>query len=466
MVLFYSTVTAVFSSDIVSYRLVCRFDFWLYAQVAPGIPKNRPQTGSAPLRKSVLSPNGHTEFFADTWYEGLEMHGNTSINPFFYGTYLAETKPNEPVTRNKQQAFQADAIGVVHQLTADHFERPHTFRLEWQPGPGGRLDWFVQSYRHNATEAFEGDGKGKDWVLAYSLKDESLQQMMGSQIPIEPTHLIFNTAVSSTWGFPYDTPDWCPKCFDCDDPKCACAFYPGFCQMLRSEKTAMYIDHVRVYQSRDPDAHVGAHHTVGCDPPEYPTKEWIVGHSYRYMRNPPFSYDDKLPLRNVQRGGGECTTDADCGGHVQNPNLTAVYEASDGSETPDNRLLEQHTTVEGRGRCVFGLTTGMFLSKPSGSVCSCNKGFTGPHCLAIDHIDDSPSARDIRRGKSPFSRIHSFEAPGFMLGAVIGLFILLMTLLVTRVREEKKTRAPIFLSSNGKEAPHQDRVAFISGTSI
>ena len=429
------------------------------------MPKNRPQSGGLPLRQSVLSPNGHTAFLADTWYDGLELHGNTSINPFFYGTYLAETKPNEPVTREKKQAFQADAVGVVHQLTPDHFVRPHTFRLEWQPGQGGRLDWYVQSYRYNATDGIEGNGKGKDWILAYSLKDESLQNLMGSQIPIEPTALLFNTAVSSTWGFPYDTPEWCSKCFDCDDPKCACAFYPGFCQMLRSGKTAMFIDHIRVYQSRDPDAHVGANHTLGCDPPEYPTKEWIVGHSYRYMRNPPFSYEDTHPLRKVQRGGGACTTDADCGGHIQSPNLTAVYEANGGNETANDRLLEEHTPSEGRGKCVGGLSSGMFFSKATGQVCSCNLGYTGPQCLAIDHVDEAPSAREIRGGKSPFTRMHSFEAPGFMLGAVIGLFILLMTLLVTRVREEKRARAPKFLV-NGNEAHHEDRAPLVAGTSL
>jgi hypothetical protein len=108
------------------------------SQVAPGVPNNRPQSGAAPQRKNKVV-NGHTVSTAQTWYDDLEVRGNTSINPFFYGTYLAETKPNEPVTRSKKQAFQADAIGSIHQLTAAHFNTTHTFRLEWQPGPGGRL---------------------------------------------------------------------------------------------------------------------------------------------------------------------------------------------------------------------------------------------------------------------------------------------------------------------------------------
>ena len=68
-------------------------DFTL--QVAPGVPDNRPQSGSQPVKESTLSKNGHTLFNSQTWYEGLERESNTSINPYFYGTYLAETKPRK-----------------------------------------------------------------------------------------------------------------------------------------------------------------------------------------------------------------------------------------------------------------------------------------------------------------------------------------------------------------------------------
>lgn len=118
------------------------------------------------------------------------MHGNTSINPFFYGTYLAETKPYEPVTRTEKQAFQADAVGALHQLTPAHFNRMHTFRLEWQAGPGGRIDWFSKGHRINATFSMEGNGKGQDWVHAYQLHDKQLKDLMGSQMPAEPMYLI------------------------------------------------------------------------------------------------------------------------------------------------------------------------------------------------------------------------------------------------------------------------------------
>ncbi|KAL7533758.1 hypothetical protein ACHAXR_005437, partial [Thalassiosira sp. AJA248-18] len=286
--------------------------------VAPGIPNNRPQSGSQPVRTVDKTHSGYATSVAENWYDNLTVAGNTSLNPFFYGTYLGVTKPNEPVTRNKNQAFQADAVGAMKQVVSEHFKTPHTFRVEWQPGRGGRLDWFTKSYKkvdENGTIFhMEGDGKGQDWEHSLSIPDFALDAAMGSQIPEEPSYVIFNTAISSTWAFPYDVPDWCPKCYDCDDPKCSCSFNPGFCNMMKTGKVALKIDAVRVYQSRDDDAHGGRPHTVGCDPPEFPTKEYIKGYEYRYMRNPPFVFDDKHPLRRVKTGGGICVIDEDCGG--------------------------------------------------------------------------------------------------------------------------------------------------------
>jgi Beta-glucan synthesis-associated protein SKN1/KRE6/Sbg1 len=374
------------------------------------------------------------------------MNGNTSINPFFYGTYLAETKPNEPVTRTRQQAFQADAIGAAHQLTPSHFEKPHTFRLEWQPGPGGRLDWYIKNYKytdkHNETKYMDGNGDGTEWLHAYSLKDENIQSLMGSQIPIEPTYLIFNVAVSSTWGFPYDVPEWCPKCYDCDDPKCACSFYPGFCQMLKSGTTSMYIDYIRVYQSKNDTAHVGAPHTLGCDPPDYPTSEWIRGHEYRYMRNPPFSINDKHPLRPIQNGGGVCTTDNDCGGNITLVNITAQYEQQQQQQgiAPTD---DSNTTTTGRGRCVQQLHTGLFgqTSTVPLTVCKCNMGYTGPYCLSLHLIDDTPKAHILSHTKSPFTRIYRFQFPGFLVTILVASIITLLYILIDTVRQNKKIQS-------------------------
>jgi hypothetical protein len=223
------------------------------------------------------------------------------------------------VTRNKKQAFQADAVGAMKQIVSEHFKTPHTFRVEWQPGRGGRIDWFTKSYKKvdpatGEVSHVEGDGKGQDWEHSLSIPDSALESAMGSKIPEEPSYLIFNTAISSTWAFPYNVPDWCPKCYDCYDPKCTCSFNPGFCNMMKTGKVSMKIDSVRVYQSIDDSAHSGRPHTLGCDPVDFPTREYIKGFEYKYMRNPPFVLKDKHPLRDVQEGGGTCVVDEDCGG--------------------------------------------------------------------------------------------------------------------------------------------------------
>jgi Beta-glucan synthesis-associated protein SKN1/KRE6/Sbg1 len=413
-----------------------------HRQVAPGVKANRPQSGAAPIKENTINANGNTEFTKQTWYDGLVFHGNTSINPFFYGTYLAETKPNEPVTRGKNQAFQADAIGAMHQLTPAHFKRVHTFRVEWQPGAGGRLDWFTKSHKISPTFSMEGDGKGTDWVHAFSLKDTSLSDLMGSQIPNEPSHLIMNTAISSTWGFPYSVPTWCTKCFDCEDPKCACNFSPGFCTMM-SEGVAMYIDHIRVYQSKNDSAHVGNSHTLGCDPPAYPTREWIKGHEYRYMRNPPFSYDDKGPLqRRIQRGGGACENDFECGSLINHENLTKTYFG----ESQIERRAEGDTNEmpTGRGRCVERQEfMAMFTTRtaPLTKLCKCNEGFTGPHCLAQLHVDTSPSAMLLRTKDSPFHAIQNFKVTPFMFAAVLLLLPFLLVATVGQAYRKKEIRA-------------------------
>eukprot|EP00536_Pseudo-nitzschia_multiseries_P012363 jgi/Psemu1/208405/e_gw1.468.48.1 len=411
-------------------------------QVAPGVLKNRPQCCSVPIYESTVS--GHTELAANTWYEGLQLQGNTSLNPFFYGNYMGETKPGEPVTRTKKQAFQADAVGVAHQLTPAHFKKLHTFRVEWQPGAGGRIDWYAKAHKINSTLTIEGDGLGEDWLHIFGIKDKSLSDLMGSQVPIEPSYLIFNTAISSTWGFPFDVPDTCEKCYDCEDPKCSCTFAPGFCKMLRETDVAMYVDSIRVYQSRDPDAHVGANHTVGCDPIEYPTKEWIKGHKYKYMRNAPFSYEDKgIPLKKVQTGGGKCSTDSDCGGQTTSADSALLNEV----EEKRRRRLETEASGDseekGRGKCVSRSEFGSPLfaaSHGAKNVCKCNPGYTGPQCLAQKHTDDSVSAYKEKMKNTIFVSVPSFYmAPILLAGlAFIAVIAIFVSCRVTNTKRREK----------------------------
>lgn len=53
---------------------------------------------------------------------------------------------------------------------------------------------------------------------------------------------------------------------------------------------------MRVYQNRNDSLH-----TVGCDPQDYPTKDFIKAHSDRYK-----SPNDKFVMLDVENGGGSC----------------------------------------------------------------------------------------------------------------------------------------------------------------
>ena len=338
--------------------------------------------------------------FSSSRYQGLEYGGNTSINPFFYGTYLAETKPEEPVLRTKLEAYQADAVGAMHQLSQVHFERMHTYRLEWQPGRGGSIDWYVKKTDKNAKkrpgkkhfapikEENEANGSDDDWIHAYSIKDKSLEDASGAQVPSEPSYLVFNTAVSSTWGFPDSVPSTCVQCFDCNDPSCACALPPGFCDSLRGGKTNMLIDSVRVYQSDDHEAHAGEKHSVGCDPVDHPTREYIKGHEYRYVRPSPFE-DFGKSLKKLRAGGGECELDTDCGS---------------------------------TGKCVSSSKSSSFFSFDKATIsksCKCLASWIGPNCLSQNNYDEQSGSYDLSMNVKWFSG--RFVGPHLPVQLILGI---------------------------------------------
>lgn len=406
-------------------------------QIAPGVPKNRPNSGSQPFKKVVKERNGHpTGAIAEVWYDGLEYYGNTSLNPFFYGTYLGETKPEEPVSRLPDQAFQADAVGAMHQLTDAHFQTMHSFRLEWQPGPGGRLDWYTKAHKKEDTmdKSVEGDGFGEEWVKAYSIKGESIEDLMGSQIPNEPTYLIFNTAISSTWGFPYSFPPWCEKCYDCNDPKCACSFHAGFCEMMQGNVT-FEIDSVRVYQSKNHSAHVGNPHTVGCDPAEYPTREYIKGNEYKYSRMPPFNDLDLGSLKKIQTGGGQCDSDFDCGSEDSAP--TNVTESK---------------SSRGRGSCInekdYKLRHYNVIKKGE-TVCQCNEGFVGPHCKSLNQTDDEKGIYQIKLEQDKFHTAPKPYIPPFITGILFCLVAMLIGVAIKQgIEKNTKRSKPVGTPSN------------------
>ena len=211
-----------------------------------------------------------------TWYEGMKYGPNTSQNVFFYGMEL-----KSPIG-DPEESYWADAVSANTPIGSSEFEEFHTYRLEWTPRQ--RLAWY------------------KDGDFLYEITQDSLTNLTrGLQIPDEPTYLLLNTAMSSTWGFPAPCPAGCAcDCFDCKKEACKCAIAEGFCDSLPAH---FLIDYVRLYQNEK--------HSVGCDPPSHPTKKFIQAHLDRYLD--PDAPRRRRALEPVPRGGGNVTMRRECG---------------------------------------------------------------------------------------------------------------------------------------------------------
>eukprot|EP00607_Mallomonas_marina_P008784 CAMPEP_0182419324 /NCGR_PEP_ID=MMETSP1167-20130531/3781_1 /TAXON_ID=2988 /ORGANISM="Mallomonas Sp, Strain CCMP3275" /LENGTH=541 /DNA_ID=CAMNT_0024594167 /DNA_START=220 /DNA_END=1845 /DNA_ORIENTATION=+ len=244
-------------------------------QLAPGIPRSqrRPESGTLPE-------------WGFTWYSNLTYGPNTSINPFFYGTYLTETKALEPISRSKAESYQCDSLSCMLSLDESFWDEMHTFRLEWQPGDDGYVHWYV-------------DGDYKFGVEAVGLEPWE------TQIPNEPSYLIVNTAISNSWGFP-DPPFGCDE-YDCKTDEGKCGFFPGFCETLPA---TFEMDFIRVYQNKN-----DSRQTIGCNPPGYPTRKYIKAHEFKYMD----TTKDSHPLKPLKVGGARCKIENSdyCGTHAR-----------------------------------------------------------------------------------------------------------------------------------------------------
>jgi len=219
----------------------------------------------------------------------------------------------------------------------------HKVRLEWQPGEKGYVHWYV------------------DDKFRFGVEQSGLDEV-GTKIPQEPSYVIINTAISTSWGFP--NPPWGCTEYDCKDPEARCGFNPGFCQSLPAEFS---VDYVRIWQNKKDPLQ-----TVGCNPPDFPTRKFILAHEYRYK-----VLTDVHALKEVVAGGGSCKTNGECG----------------------------------QGYCSF-------------RRCLCREDWTGPNCLVPAYKD---VGEDWERDWVAFS---SPKVPPFL---ALSLLLLVLMLLVAAI---------------------------------
>ena len=211
-------------------------------QVAPGIGQARRPVNGVPLNMNKSA----------SWYPGLHLSERTSLNYEFYGEPAGP--PGKP--------YMEDSISANTVLSDSHFTKPHTYRLEWQPGPTGYIHWYLNS------------------VYIFGIEGSALQNATGAMIPEEPSYLILNTAVSHVWGFPEPcdgigkpTCSACWECYDCTNPDCQCSL-PEAMRGCKNLPAVMKIDYIRLYQDLSDPLH-----SVGCSPVKYPTSDYIASYA-------------------------------------------------------------------------------------------------------------------------------------------------------------------------------------------
>jgi hypothetical protein len=224
------------------------------------------------------------------------------------------------------------------QLNESHFHNMHIFRLEWQPGQeNGYIHWYMDDH------------------LRFGVEAEGLTSEQAS-IPNEPSYVILNTAISTSWGFPAPPPGCDASEYDCKDPTKTCGFNPGFCASLPAE---FAIDYIRIYQNKkDPSQ------TIGCNPKEYPTKRFISAHEYRYKDK-----ESVHALKTIRNGGGHCHTlsrSINNNNPNDNNNMSSANSASSSNEC-------------GEGECVTSWYATLF--EGGKYICQCKDNWQGPHCL-------------------------------------------------------------------------------------
>jgi len=211
-----------------------------------GIPKGKRPKNGIKLNDSVV------------WYDGIRM---SDAGEFNYGFWGQECGPEIDETKEKIHKYMEDAISVNTNLRDEHFQSQHIYRLEWQPGAQGYLEWYLDD----------------EFIMGI---DADTLKLTGAMIPQEPMYLVLNTAVSHSWGFPEPcdrhTCGVCYHCYDCTNPECQCTLPDGMknCKNLPAE---MQIDYIRLYQDVSDSSH-----TIGCSPEAFPTEQFIEAYADRY----------------------------------------------------------------------------------------------------------------------------------------------------------------------------------------
>lgn len=191
------------------------------------------------------------------------LYGNTTADEWtIYNT--ANTRPNPYLGSAVQQA-----VSSLTQLPVDMFEGSgqqfHTLGFEYWTDPSNPTDGFI---------TWQSDGQQTARLGATAVgpdQDATVGSGVGQRlIPEEPMSIILNLGISANW----QTIDLSTMQFPAE----------------------MLIEYVRVYQRKGET-------NIGCDPPNYPTANYIQSHLDTYSNPNLTAFNYQVPTNGLYEGG-------------------------------------------------------------------------------------------------------------------------------------------------------------------
>ncbi|KAE9027487.1 hypothetical protein PR001_g11951 [Phytophthora rubi] len=259
------------------------------ASLTKGITANACTMELCPASYDVNADLGYKDNGTVHW--GINTNGTCFPKQNAYmGAYLCNagntnsecTASSGSTSSGSEFAYQMDAISTDWEVHMAAYLDWVTYSVEWVMGDSGYVRWEVEG-----QVIFEIPAE------ALTNPPQDTAQMNPKKIMVEePMYIIFNVALSSTWGSspPHAGTGSCRGDGSSSEDNAICDSFPMY----------MKIDYIRLYQDTSDNTDMA----IGCDPSSHPTKQWIEDNIDDYT-------DTDNPYTAVS-GMAFCTSDDDC----------------------------------------------------------------------------------------------------------------------------------------------------------
>ncbi|KAI9985953.1 hypothetical protein PInf_024744 [Phytophthora infestans] len=267
------------------------------ASVKKGVTENTCAVDTCPASGDVNADLSFIDGGKNHW--GINSNGTCyPLMNSYLGSYLCDpdntfskcASPRNETSTPKSNAmkpfnYQMDAISSNWPIHFGAYTGFYDYQVEWVTGENGYVRWLL-----HGEPLFEVTTESVVNVPQNANKTNPKKIMIE-----EPLYVIFNVALSSSWGTTPPNPGQeCRGDGKDNTTNIICDSFPMF----------MKIDYVRLYQDLGDDLEADNYMHVGCDPASHPTKEWIDAHIEEYE-------DDDNKWEEVS-GKAFCKTSDDC----------------------------------------------------------------------------------------------------------------------------------------------------------